>query len=60
MKAIIEKAVTITLVLEMDEAIWLKNVMQNPLYVCHPDNEDKEDYEMRQKFFNAITDSINK
>lgn len=54
MKSTVTRSVEVTLVLTKQEADWLHNVMQNPLFgqhvVC---NEPKEDNEMRRKFWEA-------
>jgi hypothetical protein len=45
---------TLTLVLTKDEALWLRNVTQNPIGSTLED-EAEYDKEMRQKFFTATS-----
>lgn len=44
------------LTLDESERIWLKGVMQNPLFDETPEKEDPYDKQMREEFFKA-TDS---
>lgn len=39
--------------LDEDEAQWLNAQMQNPLHGQTPEQETKEDKDMREKFFKA-------
>jgi len=48
------KEVKFILHLTGEEAWWLKNTMQNPLYGKTPDTEDKRDREMRKLFFRTL------
>ena len=43
----------VVLTLTKEEADWLHNVMQNPLWNQNPDEESPEDAEMRRNFFEA-------
>ena len=54
MKANIETQVQTTLVLDEEEARWLKQIVQNPLWVDNPDHEEPADREMREKFWKAL------
>ena len=56
MKSNIKNEITVELKLNNEERIWLKHLMQNPLYANHPDNEEQEDKDMRFKFFEAMGD----
>lgn len=48
-KVNVQKQVDITLILSPKEALWLKNVMQNPV-----GPENSEDYSMRNGFFESL------
>ena len=59
MKSHIDKTVKVTLLLDKEEAQWLKDLMQNPL--GRPDNpsallmdESTIDSDMRHRFFDAV------
>lgn len=52
MKTEIQKQIIVTIHLDEKEAMWLKNLVQNPL--CHPDKESKEDKQFREKFWNEL------
>ena len=54
MKANIETQVQTTLVLSEEEARWLKGLVQNPLWVDHPDDENPKDKKIREAFWNAL------
>ena len=54
MKSNIKQEVRVSIELNNDERIWLKSVMQNPLFHCSLEDEDPRDREMRTKFFNAM------
>ena len=54
MKSTIENTKTVTLVLNDDEAKWLRCVMQNPLYCDDPAEEDVQDKKMRSVFWKAL------
>ena len=54
MKANIETKVQTTLVLNEEEAWWLKVLVQNPLWVDHPDDENPTDRKMRETFWKAL------
>ena len=43
----------IHLILTPEESHWLKCIMQNPLFVAHPSDENKDDKCMRKMFFEA-------
>jgi hypothetical protein len=45
--------VQITLILSSEETEWLHSLMQNPLHVEHPSDEDKQNKVMRLAFFEA-------
>jgi hypothetical protein len=55
MRTNITTSVVVTLVLSKEEAVWLHNVMQNPLHGQDHYEESVEDSEMRKKFFDATT-----
>jgi hypothetical protein len=42
------------LILNEDEARWLKAMVQNPVYGVTPSEEPKEEKEMRSKFWSAL------
>ena len=44
----------IKLTLNNEEALWLKSIMQNPLFSESPDTEDIQDKEMRKIFWKAL------
>ena len=44
----------INLELSENEAVWLRNVMQNPLYGKTQAEEEKQDTEMRKLFFDTL------
>lgn len=50
MESKIEHDVKITLNLNWHEALWLKTLVQNPLY----ENENATNYEMRMKVWEAL------
>ena len=53
MESKIEKAATIYL--NEEEALWLKGLMQNPLFAYEsPDEEPESEREMRSRFFDAL------
>lgn len=56
MKSNIKQETTVTIELNNEERIWLKAIMQNPLYSFEPDEEDPKDRKMRAKFFEAMGD----
>ena len=49
---------TTVLSLTWEEATWLRNVMQNPLYGQSLEDEDEQDRTLRETFFKALTKSI--
>ncbi len=51
-----EVITTTKIVLELteEEALWLRDIMQNPLGM-EDDNESKTDKEMRKAFFDALS-----
>lgn len=53
-----EKTETIqyTLVLNQAERDWLKGIVQNPLFVDNPADEDPQDIEMLRVFWDALAD----
>jgi hypothetical protein len=59
MKTEVKKEVRVTLVLDENEAKWLKARMQNPMIIdkslsAH-EKEDKEERKMRQMFWETLT-----
>jgi hypothetical protein len=46
--------VTTTLVLNAEEAEWLKAIMQNPMFVRLPQDEDPRDRKLRAIFWTAL------
>lgn len=54
MKATSKFKPVVVLELTVEEARWLKGVMQNPLWGDSPEEESIEDNNMRRKFFDAI------
>ena len=54
MKVETEKLITLTLT--EDEARWLKSIVQNPLWVDDPNEEDPRDKDMRSRFWVALED----
>jgi len=53
------KSVTkVTLDLDLDEAMWLKATLQNPLHDMHPDDESEEERYMREKFFTTLKSAL--
>jgi outer membrane protein assembly factor BamE (lipoprotein component of BamABCDE complex) len=59
MKAIKRKEIQVTLILDEEEAKWLKSLVQNPLKAdTSPkafENEDPKSAEMRKTFWEALT-----
>ena len=43
-----------TLILTLEEAKWLREMVQNPINVCLFDREAEYNKEMRAKFWNAL------
>ena len=54
MKTKVEKQIVLTL--NEEEARWLKGILQNPLWVDSPDEEDPYDRAMRGKYWDALKD----
>ena len=54
MEAKIEKITKITLTLNEEEATWLKNIMQNPLYNERPEDEHPQTKKIRYRFFEIL------
>ncbi len=48
------KTVSTTLILNEEEATWLKNIMQNPLWVDDPSKEEPNDKRLRHIFWDAL------
>lgn len=48
-----EKKVRVHLVLDLTEAKWLRDIMQNPIG-CTKEDEGPAECRMREKFFNAL------
>ena len=48
-----ETIVKIVLCLSEEEALWLHDIMQNPLHGQQPSDEDPYDRDMREQFFAA-------
>ncbi len=46
------------LTLSIDEAAWLKDVMQNPLHGKGFDDEDNADRQIREALFSALDENI--
>lgn len=59
MKTTVDKKLEITLILNEEEAEWLKAVVQNPIGVSYEFGDESEaDGHMREKFFNAISRAL--
>ena len=43
-----------TITLTREEEHWLKAIMQNPIFVDHPDKEEEIDKVNRCKFFDSL------
>ena len=56
MKVTTTKEITITLVLNEEEAQWLQGIMQNPLFGEYPDQEDPKNSDMRKRFWDALNE----
>ncbi len=54
MKDDIRKNITITLVLDEEEAKWLKATVQNYLVPGNPNDEDAKSREMRMRFWYVL------
>ena len=54
MEATVKKIEKVTLVLTMEEAVWLKGVVQNPMGTSLQD-EDAANLAMRQAFWEGLT-----
>lgn len=52
----IVQEVQIKLSLTAKEADWLKTIMQNPINIKFPQDEDEKDKTMRELFFNSLPD----
>ena len=55
MKSRAIKNVGARLILNNDEAKWLKSLMQNPIG-CSPDEEENDDKQIRAAFWKALKD----
>lgn len=53
-----EENIEITLKMTKEEAEWLKENMQNPLHGHSPDEECREDWEMRIIFWDALLEVL--
>lgn len=53
MKSNVNAAITVSLTLSEEEANWLHQAMQNPLWEHDPSKEDPKDKQMRESFFHA-------
>lgn len=55
MESEIENTTVVTLRLQEDEALWLRGLVQNPIYAYEkPEDEPEEDMKMRGRFFEAL------
>jgi hypothetical protein len=54
MEATVKKEKTITLILNEEEAKWVRSICQNPMWVDDPADEDPVDKQMRWTFWNAL------
>jgi len=54
----VETVETITINMNVQEAQWLKSLMQNPLRSINENSESTEQYIMRHKFFNALKEGL--
>jgi hypothetical protein len=50
----IQKEIKVTLILDKDEAVWLRKLMQNPLYNVTLEEEDTLEQKMRMSFWYAL------
>ena len=57
MKATVKKEKIITLILNEEEARWLRNICQNPMWVADPADENPVDRQMRRTFWNALEEN---
>lgn len=48
------KTIEIALNMNETEAVWLRNVMQNPLHGQSAESEDQDDRAMRKMFWNTL------
>ena len=53
-KSIINQKIEYTLILNEDEAKWLKGLMQNPIFDETPEEEPKEEAKMRKSIWDAL------
>lgn len=58
MKANYEKIEKVIIEMTKEEARWLKNVMQNPLYDETPEEEHPQNKEVRYKIFHCLKETI--
>ena len=58
MKTKIETTKVTTLTLTEDEVRWLKGIVQNPMWVDDPADEDHRDKKMRKIFWEALGGSV--
>ena len=56
---VVEVKKKINLLLNEEESIWLKNVLQNPLHTTYA-NESEEDKKMRKLFWEEINNHFPK
>jgi hypothetical protein len=58
LEAVRKEKIEITLNMSEDEAEWLKNIMQNPLYDCDISTEGHQDRINREKLFASLATII--
>ena len=56
---VVEVKKEINLLMNKEEAIWLKNILQNPLHTTYA-NESERDGKMRKLFWNEINNHFPK
>lgn len=58
MQVDINTEIKVTLVLDKEEAQWLKNVMQNPLHGDTPETEHPQDRYTREVFWSTLREKL--
>lgn len=54
MQTEIDKQIRIKIIMTIDEAKWLKNLVQNPINIKEFDKEPKKDADMRRLIWEAL------
>jgi len=55
----LEKEEIFVLKMNFNQVLWLKGIMQNPLYGVSPEDENQTDKMHRKEFWQTISETIN-